>query len=189
MGREIMAYRYGNRIQMAFLPPSIEEYVEQSSPVRAYDAMVEALNFDELGIEIDSGKVGNPQYDPKSMMKLLVYGYSYGIRGSRKLERETHYNLSFIWLMGDLKPDHKTIAEFRRKNKSAIAKVLKQCAQICIKLDLIEGNTLFVDGSKFRGDASIKNTWTKEKCEKVLKKIDSRIEEILTEMKLNLCPK
>jgi hypothetical protein len=86
------------------------------------------------------------------MLKLLVYGYSYGIRSSRKLERETHYNLSFIWLSGGLKPDFKTIAEFRRNNKAALANVLKQCARLCMKLGLIEGNTLFVDGSKIRAN-------------------------------------
>ena len=115
------------------------------------------------------------------MLKLLIYGYSYGVRSSRKLERETHYNFSFIWLTGGLKPDHKTIAEFRRKNKSALKKVLKQCARLCIKLDLIEGNTLFVDGSKIRSNASIKNSWTKQRCDRHLKKIDKRIKEILSE--------
>jgi hypothetical protein len=115
------------------------------------------------------------------MLKLLVYGYSYGIRSSRKLERATHHNLSFIWLTSGLKPDHKTIAEFRRKNKEALANVLKQCARICIKLNLIEGNTLFLDGSKIRANASIKNTWTKEKAQKALKHIDKRIKDILTQ--------
>jgi hypothetical protein len=115
------------------------------------------------------------------MLKLLVYGYSYGIRSSRKLERATHHNLSFIWLTSGLKPDHKTIAEFRRKNKEALAQVLKQCARICIKLNLIEGNTLFVDGTKIRANASIKNTWTREKAQKALKHIDKRIKDILTQ--------
>ena len=82
------------------------------------------------------------------MLKLLVYGYSYGVKGSRKLERECHHNLSFVWLMGGLKPDHKTIAEYRRRHKEALKKVLKQCVRLCIKLDLIAGNVLFVDGTK-----------------------------------------
>jgi len=115
------------------------------------------------------------------MLKLLVYGYSYGVRSSRKLERETHYNLSFIWLTGGLKPDHKTIAEFRRRNRSALKKVLRQCARLCMELGLIEGNTLFVDGTKIRANASIKNTWTKERCKKYLKSIDKRIKQILSE--------
>ncbi|MDF1593776.1 MAG: transposase [Desulfobacterales bacterium] len=101
-----MAYRFGLRYQMALLPKSIEDYVADDNPVRAYDAFVAALDFNTLGIEINPNKVGNSEYDPKAMLKLLVYGYSYGIRSSRKLEREVHHNLSFIWLMGGLKPDH-----------------------------------------------------------------------------------
>ena len=69
-----MAYRYGNRCQMALLPQSIEEYVAKDNPVRAYDAFVEALDLSELGIKINPNKVCNPEYDPKSMLKLLVYG-------------------------------------------------------------------------------------------------------------------
>ncbi len=176
-----MAYRYGNRTQMELFPPCIEDYVAQDAPVRAYDVMVEALDLDKLGIAWNPNRVGNSSYDPKSMLKLLVYGCSYGVRSSRKLERETNYNVSFMWLTGGLKPDHKTISEFRRKNKSVLKNVLKQCAQLCIRLDLIDGNTLFVDGSKIRADASINNSWTKKKCDKRLKKIDKRIEEILTE--------
>jgi transposase len=177
----MMAYRYGDRNQNRLLPPSIEEYVPDDAPVRAYDAFVDALNFSKLGIEIEPHKVGNPQYAPQVMLKLLLYGYSYGIRSSRKLEREAHYNLSFIWLTGGLKPDHKTIAEFRRRNKSSLQKVLKQCARLCIQLDLIDGNSLFVDGSKIRANASIDNSWTKERCIKHLHKIDKRIKEILSE--------
>ena len=176
-----MAYRYGNRHQMELLPKSIEEYVKDDDPVRVYDAFVEALDFNKLKLHLDSHKVGSPEYYPKAMLKLLTYGYSYGFRSSRKLERAIYHNVSFMWLMGGLKPDHKTIAEFRRKNKASIKNVLKACARLCIKLNLIAGNTFFVDGSKVRANASIKNTWTKEKCERALGKIDTRIEAILSE--------
>jgi transposase len=176
-----MAYRYANRKQLQLLPPSIEEYITPDDPVRAYDAFIEALDLEELGFSLDPQKVGNPQYHPKMMLKLLVYGYSYGIRSSRKLERAAYHNLSFIWLTSGLKPDHKTIAEFRRKNRTSLAKVLKQCAYLCIQLNLIEGNTLFLDGSKIRANASIKNTWDKKKAQRALKHIDQRIAEILSQ--------
>ena len=176
-----MAYRYGDRYQMNLFPQSIEDYVAPDDPVRAYDAFVESLDLAELGIAIDENQVGNPEYEPRAMIKLLVYGYSYGIRSSRKLERATYHNVSFIWLMGGLKPDHKTIARFRTDNKRALKNTLQQCARLCIKLGLIEGNTLFVDGSKIRANASIENTWTQEKCERYLKNIDEQIESILTE--------
>jgi len=176
-----MAYRYSDRKQTQLLPPSIEEYVAVDDPVRAYDAFVESLNLDELGIIEDEHKVGNSEYHPKAMIKLLVYGYSYGFRSSRKLEKATYHNLAFIWLMGGLRPDHKTIARFGKNNRNALKNILKQCVQLCIKLDLIEGNTLFVDGSKIRANASIHNTWTEDKCKRYLKNIDQHIETTLSE--------
>jgi len=176
-----MAFRQGNRYQVSMFPPTIEEYIAEDDPVRVYDAFVEALDMEELGIKIEEDKVGNPSYEPRAMLKLLVYGYSYGWRSSRKIERALYHNLSFIWLTGGLRPDHKTIANYRRNNKGAIKKVLKQCVRLCIDLDLIEGNTLFIDGSKMRANASINQTWTHERCEKELKKIDDRIEEIMNE--------
>jgi hypothetical protein len=97
----------------------------------------------------------------------------------RKLEREVHYNVSFIWLMGGMKPDHKTIAEFRRRNKKALQNVLKTSARMCVKLDLIAGNTLFIDGSKFRANASIKSSRSAKQSKRDLAKVEKRIEEIL----------
>lgn len=176
-----MAYRYGQRRQGVLFPASIEDYVSAEAPVRVYDAIIDALDLESLGFEVDPHKVGCPQYEPRVMLKLLVYGYSYGVRSSRKLERECHNNISFIWLMGVLKPDHKTISEFRRGNKKALSKVLREVARLCLHLDLIEGNTLFVDGSRIRANASISNSWTKEKCHRRLKKIDKRIAKILEE--------
>ena len=177
----LMAYRYGNRNQLQLFPSSIEEYVTPDDPVRVYDAFIEALDLEKLGLYLDPHHVGNPAYHPKTMLKLLVYAYSYGIRSSRKIEKATCHNLSFIWLTQGLRPDHKTIAEFRRKNRSQIADVLKQCAHLCIELNLIEGNTLFLDGSKIRANASIKKTWDQKKAQRALQHIDQRIAELLNE--------
>jgi len=176
-----MAYRYGDREQCGLFPQSVEDYVGKQDPVRVYDAFVESLDFKGLGIELDEGQVGNSEYDPKAMMKLLVYGYSYGVKGSRKLERECHHNLSFMWLMGGLKPDHKTIAEYRRRHKKALKQVLKQCVRLCIKLDLIAGNVLFVDGTKIRANAGRGKSHGREWYEKRLKELDARVEQMIEE--------
>lgn len=178
-----MAYRYGNREQVELLPPSISDYVGPDDPVRAYDAFVDALDFNEVGIDEDPDRVGNTQYDPRAMVKLFVYGYSYSSeRSSRKLERALYHNNSFIWLMGGLKPDHKTIANFRSDNKVALEKILKQSARMCLKLGLIKGNTLFIDGTKIRANASLSNTWNKTRCDRALEKADQKIRDILQEV-------
>jgi len=176
-----MAYRYGDREQCGLFPQSVEDYVGKQDAVRVYDAFVESLDFKQLGIELDEGQVGNSEYDPKAMMKLLVYGYSYGVKGSRKLERECHHNLSFMWLMGGLKPDHKTIAEYRRRHKKPLKQVLKQCVRLCIELDLIAGNVLFVDGTKIRANAGRSQSHGREWYEKRLKELDARVEQLIEE--------
>lgn len=176
-----MAIKTPNRYQLTALPQSIEEYVETDDPVRAYDAMIDAIDIESVGLFKEWKKAGNSPYDPKSMLKLLVYGYSYGWRSSRKLERALYHNLSFIWLMGGLRPDHKTIASFRKKRKKALKKVFKRIARVCLDLGLIEGNTLFVDGTKIRANASINQTKTKERWERALADVDKRIDDILEE--------
>lgn len=173
-----MAYKISNRMQPIFLPPIIDEYVGPQDPVRVYDAFVEALDFNALGISLEP-QPGADEYYPKDMLRLIIYAYSYGTRSSRKIERACYHNLSFQWLLGGQKPDYRSIARFRSKYKEQIKKVLKQCVHICIDLDLIEGNILFTDGSKFRANASINNTWTKDKCEKSLRKLDEQIEQLV----------
>lgn len=82
-----MAYIKGNRNQLTMLPASIEDYIAADDPVRAYDAFVEALDLDQLGFVSDENQAGASPYWPQALLKLLLYGYAYGLRSSRRLER------------------------------------------------------------------------------------------------------
>ncbi len=177
-----MAYKIGDRMQQTLLPSSIDDYVNQDDSVRAYDTFVDALDFNKLSIPINPFKAGAVTYYPKQMVKLLVYGYSYGIRSSRKLERACYHNLSFIWLMAGLTPDYRTIARFRDKYKEQIKNILKQCVQMCIRLELIDGNSLFVDGSVFKANASLNNTYSKVCCQENLKAINEHIDKLIDQI-------
>lgn len=176
-----MAYIKGNRNQTMLLPNTIDDYIAKDDPVRAYDAFVEALDCEALGLLIDENQPSANPYWPKAILKLLIYGYAYGIRSSRKLERACYHNLAFIWLTEDIKPDYRTIARFRIANKDILKNVLRQCAHMCLKLGLIEGNTLFADGTKIKANASLKNAWSKERLQKYEVKITENIERILAE--------
>ena len=176
-----MAYIKGNRNQLMLLPPAVEDYIASDDPVRAYDIFVESLDFRKLGLVIDENLSGANPYWPKAMLKLLLYGYAYGIRSSRKMEQACCHNLSFIWLTENIKPDYRTIARFRIDNKHVLKEALRQCARMCLKLDLIEGNTLFVDGTKIKANASYDNSWSKEDCLRYEYAIAKNIERILGE--------
>ena len=71
-----MAYRYGDRKQRTLFPQSIDEYIPQDAPVRAYDVFVDSLNLAELGIEIEPHKVGCPQYDPVLLKNSNVFNFN-----------------------------------------------------------------------------------------------------------------
>ena len=179
-----MAFRYGNRSQISFLPDSIEKYVTEDDVVRVYDTFIDCIDIKELGLKTNERSVGNSSYDPITMLKILVYAYSYGWRSSRKIERALRHNLSFIWLAGGLKPDFKTISEFRRNNLKSLKNILVQSARLAMKLDLIQGNILFVDGSKFRANAGNKQTKSLATWEAYEKHISKHIDELLEEINL-----
>jgi transposase len=171
----------GDRQQITMLPPCIEDYVGSQDRVRLYDAFIETL-VKQQHIQLpQSSDMGRPEYDSKTMLKLLVYSYSYGVRSSRQIEKACHHNLSYIWLTGNLRPDHKTIARFRQEHLELLKNLLKQCVKLCIQLNVIDGHVLFVDGTKIRANASVKNNWDEARCQKILAHLDERIASLLTE--------
>ena len=77
---------------------------------------MESVDPMKLGMREGQETMGRPNYSPKVMLKVLLYGYATGERSSRKLERLTYENLAYIWLTGNLHPDYQTIARFRQHN-------------------------------------------------------------------------
>jgi transposase len=145
-------------------PMNIEEMVSEANAVRAIEAIVERFDVKELGFKYSETKeTGRKPYSPRDMLKLYIYGYYNGIRSSRKLEQECGRNIELIWLLGWLKPDFKTIADFRKDNKEAIQQVFTKFSLICDELGLIGKEIVAIDGSKFRASNNSNAYWTKKK--------------------------
>src|SRR5690554_6813395 len=112
------------REQHQLLPERLEDYVGEENPVRVIDAFVDSLDMKAMGFtKTDLNRRGAPSYNPADLAKLYLYGYTNTVRTSRKLERETHINVEVIWLMKKLKPDFKTIADFRKENKKQLKSI------------------------------------------------------------------
>lgn len=172
-------YKIGqNRYQTALLPPSIDEYVSENNPVRAIDAYVETLSLTDLKIENSSSVLtaGQPAFHPFLLIKLYLYGYINGIRSSRKLEREAARNLEVIWLVDNLHPSYKTIANFRKDNSAALKSINKDFVLLCRQLNLFAGDEVAVDGSFFKADASKDSIYTGKQLEQQLADLDKKIE-------------
>jgi hypothetical protein len=84
------------------------------------------------------------------MLKIYLYGYLNQVQSSRRLERECRRNIELMWLTGQLTPDFKTIADFRRDNGTAIRKVCRRFVALCRNLHLLDEPRVAIDGSKFK---------------------------------------
>jgi transposase len=140
-----------DRNQLSLEPLCFDEMISEENPVRALEMIVESMNIPKLGFTYSETKeTGRKPYSHEDMFKLYAYSYFNGIRSSRKIERECHRNIEVMWLIGELKPDHKTIANFRKDNKKAIKAAFRRFTMICDELGLISKEIVAVDGSKFR---------------------------------------
>lgn len=172
-----------SRDQSTLFPSHLDDFVTENNPVRFIEAFVEDLDMNDLGFHRATPRAtGRPGYDPKDMLKLFIYGYLYHLRSSRKLERETHRNVELMWLLRHLKPDFKTIADFRKDNKKGIKGVFKQFTLLCKGMNLFGCEFIGIDGSKFKGVNSESRNYTRKRLDFLLKQVNDRIEKYLTEL-------
>ena len=112
---------------MLLLPEAVDDYVGPDNPVRFIDAFVDGLDLAAASfIHVEPKVTGRRGYAPADLLKLYIYGYLNRVRSSRRLEAETHRNIEVIWLLRHLKPDFKTIADFRRDNRNAFRHVFRE---------------------------------------------------------------
>src|SRR5579864_4656158 len=168
-----------SREQASLLPPRIEDYVGADNPVRAIESFVCALDLAKLGFRhADRGaeEVGQPPYDPADLLKLYLYGYINQARSSRRLEREACCNLELIWLLKNLKPGYRTIANFRKENWEALKAVNRSFVLLLRELDLVGGSVVAIDGSFFHGDASKASIFTRKRLAEQVARLDLEID-------------
>src|SRR5580700_9691109 len=138
-----------DRSQLLLLPEAVDDYVGPDNPVRFIDAFVDGLDLAAASfIHVEPKVTGRPGYAPADLLKLYIYGYLNRVRSSRRLEAETHRNIEVIWLLRHLKPDFKTIADFRRDNRNAFRRVFREFVLLCRQLDLFDRELLAVDGTR-----------------------------------------
>lgn len=179
-----MSYIEGeSREQRILFPEVLDDYIGEDNVVRFIDAFVDGLRMEELGFDRSAPKeTGRPPYDPRDILKLYIYGYLNRLRTGRILERECQRNLELMWLMRKLRPDFKTIADFRKDNRKAFRGVFRQFVLLCKQMGLLGGELVAVDGSKFKAVNSGQKNFSQNKLEQRLKEIDKKVERYLDEM-------
>src|ERR1700742_4579020 len=136
-----------DRGQWTLLPECLDDFIDESNPVRMIDAFVDALNLAEMSFEgVEPAATGRPSYHPSVLLRLYIYGYLNRVQSSRRLEREAGRNVEVMWLLGRLAPDHKTIADFRKNGGRAIKQVCVQFIELCRQMGLLMTSSVAIDG-------------------------------------------
>jgi transposase len=168
------------RAQTLLLPESLDDYVGPENPVRFIEAFVDGLDLAAAGFgRVRPKETGRPGYAPADLLKLYVYGYLNRVRSSRRLEAETHRNIEVIWLLRHLKPDYKTIADFRRDNRKAFRPVFRQFVLLCRQLDLFGRELLAVDGTRIKAVNNKDRNFTRASLAKFIELADARLDDYL----------
>jgi transposase len=180
-GIVIMGFVRGDsRDQGALFPVALDELVPADHVCRVIDAFVGSLDLVTLGFSrSEPAATGRPAYDPADLLKLYLYGYLQQVRSSRRLERECQRNVELMWLLNRLAPDHKTIAEFRRREGLALRAVAAAFVRFCRGQGLIRGEWLAIDGSKFEAVASRKAVLSRERLLREQAVLERRVAEYL----------
>jgi transposase len=168
------------RSQVLLLPEAIDDYVGADNPVRFIDAFVDGLDLAKAGFaRVEPKATGRPGYAPGDLLKLYIYGYLNCVRSSRRMEAECHRNIEVIWLLRTLKPDFKTIADFRAENRAAFKAVFREFTLLCKRLDLFGRELLAVDGTRIKAVNNKDRNFTRNSLEKFIKAADERLADYL----------
>ena len=143
-------YVMQDRDSTRILAPSLRQAAEEEPEVLALDAAVGALDLSAL--EAQYGRVGHPAYPPGVMLKVLLYGYSLGLRSSRQLERACKRDDAFRFLAGGLRPDHNSLCRFRRRHAGELPALFAQTVRLCQEAGLVGLGEVALDGTKLRAN-------------------------------------
>jgi transposase len=172
-----------DREQSTLLPECLDDFIDESNPVRVVDAFVDALDLADLGFNgVEPAATGRPAYHPSTLLKLYIYGYLNRVQSSRRLEREAGRNLEMLWLLGRLVPDHKTIADFRKDNGSAIRKVCARFIELCREMGLLTKASVAIDGSKFKAVNNRDKNFTRAKVERRRAQLEESVARYLSQL-------
>jgi len=172
-----------DRGQWTLLPECLDDFIDESNPVRVIDAFVDALDLSDLGFDgMEPAVTGRPAYHPSTLLKLYIYGYLNRVQSSRRLEREAGRNLEVLWLLGRLVPDHKTIADFRKDNGPAIKKVCARFVELCRQMGLLTKASVAIDGSKFKAVNNRDRNFTRAKVERRRAQLEESVARYLSQL-------
>ncbi len=162
----------------------LSDFVPADSPARQIDQVVDGMDTSYF-TNSELNAQGRPPYDPKDLLKLLIYGMENAVVSSRKLKRECARNMELRWLVGEIIPDQKTISSFRTSNSENIKRFFNEYARRLYDEGYIDGKIVSVDGTKIRANNSKRNNFSAGKLDRHIEYINTKLAEYQNELDKN----
>ncbi|HET9878151.1 MAG TPA: IS1182 family transposase [Candidatus Limnocylindria bacterium] len=174
-------FRRYDQDQPMLLAPDVRDWLPADHPARWVDDLVEyGLDLAPFYDDYTEAR-GAPPYDPRLMLKLLIYGYSNGITSSRELERRCHHDVAFMFLTAQAAPDFVAISRFRRRHGKAFAALFTQVLSLCAQAGLVSLGRVALDGSKIRASASRHRAMSYDRMVRAEGEVAAEVEQLLAE--------
>jgi transposase len=168
--------------QAYLLPPSLQDWLPEGHLARFVAEVVEALDLSAIYAKYAEGDGrGQAAYDPRMMVRVLIYGYCRGVASSRRMERATYEDVAFRYLAADQHPDHDTIAGFRQEHLAHLAQLFVQVLQLCQRAGLVKLGHVALDGTKIQANASKHKAMSYERMGEAEKKLEEEVQALLGE--------
>jgi transposase len=174
-------FREYNPDQLYLLPPDMKEWLPEDDLVYFIMDVVGSLDLSAIYRTYDHSKGGQPAYEPRMMVSLLLYSYCIGVTSSRKIEQATHHWVPFRILAANQHPDHDTIAEFRKRHLKALAGLFVEVLRLCQKAGLVKLGHVSLDGTKVKANASKHKAMSYGRMEKKVAELRGEVEGLLAE--------
>lgn len=176
-----MPVREFSRQQTWLLPPNLDELLPQDHPARFVAMVVDSLDattWGKLDIKLEGEPLGAPNYHPRAMLGVWLYGFMTGTRSSRKLETACRDQISYLWLTGWQHPDHNSLWRFYKAHRKEMRHLFKLTIKAAVKMDLIDLAVQAIDGTKIAAHASKDRTYDKKGLQKLLERTEKVIQEL-----------
>lgn len=167
--------------QLLLLPPDMKDWLPDNDLVYFIMEMLDQLDLSAIYDSYDGTKGGQPAFDPKMMVGLLLYAYCVGLPSSRKIEKATYHQVPFRVLTADQHPDHDTIAEFRKRHLKALSGFFVQILRLCQKVGLVKLGHVSLDGTKVKANASKHKAMSYARMEKKAEEFEAEVRRLLQE--------
>lgn len=164
--------------QMLLLPACVEDWIAQEHPVRFIREVVAQTDLNALGIEQPNELEGGTCFDPSLLLSIWLYGYFRKVRSTRALERACREDLPFVWLSGNLKPDHNALWRFWNTNRQGLRRFFRHTVRLAMELDLVGFVVQAIDGTKLPALCAGRQSCSREHLERWLQRLEEQLAQL-----------